>query len=52
MRKVNLSGDVMVFMAKNPALEIEIKITAQRRAVKMLPVKYLDKPKEIRTMRT
>jgi hypothetical protein len=42
----------MVLIAKNPALEIEMKITVHSRAVRMLPVKYLDSPKAMRTTRT
>lgn len=50
--KKYLSGEVIVLIAKNPALEIEMKITVQRRAVKMLPVKYFDSPSAMRITST
>ena len=42
----------MVPIAIKPALEMEMKITDHRSAVKMLPVKYLERPRDMSTTRT
>jgi hypothetical protein len=51
-KKTDLSGEVMVPIAIKPALEMEMKITDHKSAVKMLPVKYLERPNDMSTTRT